>query len=251
MSNAKSPTACVIIIGNEILSGRTQDINLNYIAVKLGAVGIPVREARVIPDVPETIMATVNECRAKYTYVFTTGGIGPTHDDITSECVSAAFGLPHEVHPEALAIMETYYASVGSTVNAARLRMATMPRGAKLIYNTVNSIPSFSIENVYVLAGIPRIMQGMLDGVIPSLEHGKPVVSQSVGCLLREGDLAAALEAIQKQFPDLDIGSYPAVTGDMKGVVLVAKGTDEEAVARAAEEIAKMIVSLGDTPQRM
>lgn len=251
MANEISPTACVIIIGNEILSGRTQDVNLNYIATKLGAVGIPVREARVIPDIPETIIATVNDCRARFTYVFTTGGIGPTHDDITAECISAAFGLPHEVHPEALSILEDHYKATPGAVNPARKRMATMPRGACLIANPVSRVPSFAIGNVYVLAGVPAIMQAMLDGIIPTLPGGPPVVSQSVRCFLREGDIAAPLEAIQKRYPALDIGSYPFVEEGRVGTVLVAKGTDAVAVAEAADAITAMVTAQGDVPQRL
>lgn len=249
MPNIFSPTACVLIIGNEILSGRTQDINLNFIAVKLGEKGIPVREARVIPDIPETIIATVNECRAKYTYVFTTGGIGPTHDDITPECISAAFGLPHELNPEAVAILEDHYKNFPGGVNAARLRMATMPRGAKLIANSVNRVPGFNIGNVYVMAGIPRIMQAMMEGLLPTLQGGAPVVSRSVSCVLREGDIAAALEAIQKRFPEIDIGSYPFTEDDRLLTTLVCKGTDEETVAKAAEAVVEMVRSFGVDPQ--
>lgn len=251
MANNISSTACVIVIGNEILSGRTQDINLNYIATKLGAVGIPVREARVIPDIPETIIATVNDCRARFTYVFTTGGIGPTHDDITAECISAAFGLPHEIHSEALRILEDHYKATPGAVNPARKRMATMPRGACLIANPVSRVPGFCIGNVYVLAGVPAIMQAMLDGIIPTLPAGPPVVSQSVSCFLREGDIAAPLEAIQKRYPALDIGSYPFVDGGKVGTVLVSKGTDAATVAQATDAVVTMVTALGGTPQRV
>src|ERR1019366_5181953 len=154
---AKNPTACVLVIGNEVLSGRTQDANIRFLATRLGEVGIPLREVRVIPDIAETIIATVNEVRAKFDHVFTTGGIGPTHDDITSECIAAAFGVPWEPHPVAFAKMNAAYKP--GDFNAARQRMATMPRGASLIETTVSIAPGFSIGNVHVMAGVPRIMQ--------------------------------------------------------------------------------------------
>src|SRR5271165_1880849 len=158
---AKNPTACVLIIGNEVLSGRTQDANIRFLATKLGDRGIPLREVRIIPDVAETIIATVNEVRAKFNYVFTTGGIGPTHDDITSECIAAAFGVPWEPQPVVLARMEGYYPTGG--LNAARQRMATMPRGAVLIDNGQAIAPGFSMGNVHVMAGVPAIMRAMFE----------------------------------------------------------------------------------------
>src|SRR5271165_4402138 len=154
---AKNPTACVLIIGNEVLSGRTQDANIRFLATKLGDRGIPLREVRIIPDVAETIIATVNEVRAKFNYVFTTGGIGPTHDDITSECIAAAFGVPWEIHAGAFEKMNAAYKP--GDFNAARQRMATMPRGARLIESTASIAPGFAIGNVNVMAGVPRIMQ--------------------------------------------------------------------------------------------
>ena len=173
-----NPTACLLVIGNEVLSGRTQDANIRFLATGLGAIGIPLREVRVIPDVPETIIGTVNEVRAKFDYVFTTGGIGPTHDDITSECVAAAFGVPWEPHPEAWARMERSYKP--GEFNAARQRMATMPRGATLIDNAMSVAPGFQIGNVYVMAGVPRVMQSMFEWLAPRLKGGAPIVSRSV-----------------------------------------------------------------------
>ena len=167
----KNPTACVLIIGNEVLSGRTQDANIRFLATKLGDLGIPVREVRVIPDVPETIVSTVNEVRRKFNYVFTTGGIGPTHDDITSECIAAAFGVPWEPHPVAFARMEKAYKP--GEFNAALQRMGTMPRGAKLIDNAMSVEPGFQMENVYVMAGVPRVMQSMFEWLAPHLQGGQ------------------------------------------------------------------------------
>ncbi len=169
--DATNPTACVVIIGNEVLSGRTQDVNLQFLARRLGEIGIPVREARVIPDTPEAIIGTINEVRARYDHVFTTGGIGPTHDDITSECVAAAFGVRWEPHAEAWARMEKAYKP--GEFNTARQRMATMPRGATLIDNPISTAPGFTLGNVHVMAGVPRIMQAMFARLVPTLSHGR------------------------------------------------------------------------------
>lgn len=242
-----NPVACILVIGNEVLSGRTQDANIKFLATGLGEIGIPVREVRVIPDVPETIISTVNECRAKFDHVFTTGGIGPTHDDITSECVSAAFGVPWEVQPEAWARMEKHYKP--GEFNAARQRMATMPRGASLIDNVVSVAPGFTIGNVHVMAGVPRIMQSMFNWLAPKLEGGTPVASAAVhaGGLL-EGSIAAGLEAIQKRYPDLDLGSYPYYRSTGNGVSLVAKGPDAEAVAACIAEVTVLVREMGKEP---
>jgi molybdenum cofactor synthesis domain-containing protein len=240
-----NPTACVLLIGNEILSGRTQDANLNYLATKLGAAGIPVREARVIPDVPETIINTVNECRAKYTYVFTTGGIGPTHDDITSECVGRAFGRSLEINPQAMAALKAHYDKQGVEINAARARMATVPVGCELIDNPVSGAPGFRLENVFVMAGVPKIMQAMLDMVMPKLQGGPPVVMRIVTCEIREGDLAAELEAIQHRFPQVDIGSYPNMRAGRFITQLICKSSDAAAVEAANSAVVAMVQKLG------
>ncbi|MBE9605572.1 competence/damage-inducible protein A [Acetobacteraceae bacterium H6797] len=248
---SKNPTACLLIIGNEVLSGRTQDANLNFIAKRCSARGITLAEVRVIPDIREVIIGTVNEVRAKFDHVFTTGGIGPTHDDITSECVAAAFGVPWEPHPVAWEKMAKHYAAQNppAEFNAARQRMATMPRGASLIENAVSVAPGFSIGNVHVMAGVPRIMQAMFDTLLPTLTHGVPVTSATVhaGGLL-EGRIAEGLSAIQAKYPTLDIGSYPYYRPSGNGVALVAKGLDEKAVAAASAEIADFIRSMGFEP---
>ena len=242
-----NPTACLLVIGNEVLSGRTQDANIKFIAAGLGEIGIPLREVRVIPDVAETIVATVNECRARFDHVFTTGGIGPTHDDITSECVAAAFGVPWQPHPEAWARMERHYKA--GDFNPARQRMATMPLGAALIDNLVSVAPGFTIGNVHVMAGVPRIMQAMFAALAPTLEGGTPIASRAVhaGGLL-EGDVALGLEAIQKRYPDLDLGSYPYYRATGNGVALVAKGTDGAALDACIAEVAALIGSMGKEP---
>jgi molybdenum cofactor synthesis domain-containing protein len=242
-----NPTACLLVIGNEVLSGRTQDANIKFLAVELGKIGMPLREVRVIPDVPQTIIGTVNECRAKFDHVFTTGGIGPTHDDITSECIAAAFGMPWEPQPEAWARMERHYKP--GEFNAARQRMATMPRGASLIDNPISIAPGFTIGNVHVMAGVPRIMQAMWGTLAPTLEGGTPVQSRAVHSAgLLEGAMAERLGQIQAAYPDLDLGSYPfyRVTGN--GVALVAKGTDPAALDRCIADVAAMITAMGHEP---
>jgi molybdenum cofactor synthesis domain-containing protein len=246
-----NPTACLLIIGNEVLSGRTKDANLQFLATRLGELGIPLREARVIPDVPETIIATVNEVRAKYTYVFTTGGIGPTHDDITAECISRAFDVPWEPNQEAWALMAAHYASrePPTEFNAARQRMATMPRGATLIANPVSVAPGFIIGNVHVMAGVPRIMQAMFEQLAPTLQGGTPVQSRAVHATgMLEGKIAEGLGQIQDQFPQVEIGSYPYYRENGGGVALVAKGIDEAAIDAAIAAIAAYISELGFTP---
>ncbi len=242
-----NPTACLLVIGNEILSGRTQDVNINFLARRLGQIGIPLREVRVIPDVAETIIGTLNEVRARFDHVFTTGGIGPTHDDITSECVAAAFGVPWEIHPDAYAIMNARYAE--GEFNAARQRMATMPRGATLIENSVSAAPGFSIGNVHVMAGVPRIMQAMFDSLALRLEGGAPIISRAVHAMaLLEGAIAADLEAVQKRYPNLDIGSYPFARNGGNGVTIVCKGTDVAAAEAATAEVTELMQRLGFTP---
>jgi molybdenum cofactor synthesis domain-containing protein len=242
-----NPTACLLVIGNEILSGRTQDINIKFLATRLGEIGIPLREVRVIPDIAATIIATVNEVRAAFDHVFTTGGIGPTHDDITSECISAAFGVPWEIHPEAFALMEARYAR--GEFNAARRRMATMPRGATLIKNAISAAPGFSIGNVHVMAGVPRIMQAMFDALAPTLAGGKPVISRAVYAMgLMEGTIAAGLEAIQNRYPELDVGSYPFARDAGHGVAIVSKGTDVTEAEAATADVTALMAGLGLAP---
>jgi molybdenum cofactor synthesis domain-containing protein len=244
---AANPTACLLVIGNEVLSGRTKDANINYLATRLGEIGIPLREVRIIPDVRETIIATLNEVRGKFDHVFTTGGIGPTHDDITSECVAAAFGLPWEPHPEAWVRLERHYKP--GDFNTARQRMATMPRGATLIENAISIAPGFTVENVHVMAGVPRIMQAMFESLAPRLQGGPPIASRAVHADgVMEGRIAEGLEAIQARWPTLDIGSYPYYRMGGGGVALVAKGTDAEAVEAAARDITVLLRALGSHP---
>ena len=242
-----NPTACLLVIGNEVLSGRTQDLNIKFLATGLGQIGIPLREVRVIPDVADTIVTAVNEARARFDHVFTTGGIGPTHDDITSECVAAAFGVPWEPHPEAMARMERHYKPGG--FNAARQRMATMPRGAALIDNAVSIAPGFTIGNVHVMAGVPRIMQAMFTWLAPQLAGGPPIISRAVYAIgLLEGSVAAGLSAVQDRHPGLDLGSYPFYRASGNGVALVAKGPDAADAEAAIAEVTVLIQGMGLEP---
>jgi molybdenum cofactor synthesis domain-containing protein len=242
-----NPTACILVIGNEILSGRTQDANIQFLGRRLGALGIALREVRIIPDVRETIISNVVELRARFDHLLTTGGIGPTHDDITSPCVAEAFGVPWEIHADSFAKLEAYMAP--GSFNAARQRMATLPRGAVPIDNPVSVAPGFSIGNVHVMAGVPRIMQAMFENLAPLLSGGKPVVSASWHADgLLEGTIAEGLEAIQHRFPTLDIGSYPYERFDRRGVSLVSKGSDEDAVFEAAKAVRGLIARLDFIP---
>jgi molybdenum cofactor synthesis domain-containing protein len=247
MSESKNTTACVLIIGNEILSGRTQDSNLQYIGDRLNDLGVRLREARVIPDVPEVIVATVNECRARYDYVFTTGGIGPTHDDITSECIAAAFGVPLHKHPAAMALLAPYYEEGEFT--EARQRMATVPEGAELIHNPVSAAPGFSMENVFVLAGIPSIMQAMFENLTHLLIGGAPMLSRSVRIIIGESVIAEQLGELQRRYPDVDIGSYPAVRRRQFGVSIVMRGTDGAMLDTAMAELKEIVRGLGIEPE--
>jgi molybdenum cofactor synthesis domain-containing protein len=253
LSEDNSLSAAVLVIGDEILSGRTQDTNTATIAKFLGALGIDLLEVRIIADKEEEIAAALNALRARYTYVLTTGGIGPTHDDITADAVGKAFGLPVEHHPEAMALLSKRYAP--GEFNEARQRMARTPRGASLIKNPVSTAPGFQIGNVFVMAGVPKIMQAMLEDVAPRLARGVPVTVRSITVALPEGQIAAPLEAIQRRYPALSIGSYPYFawgTGPSRataGTTLVVRGRDLEAVNEAAGEIEAMARSLGAEPR--
>ncbi|MCX2563830.1 competence/damage-inducible protein A [Acetobacter thailandicus] len=240
-------TAALILIGNEILSGRTRDDNIQFLATGLGELGIPLREIRVIPDVQATIVTTVTEMRARYDEVFTTGGIGPTHDDITAACVAEAFGVPWEFHQPTFELLSKQF---GENFNAARQRMAKFPRGATPIPNSVSGAPGFTIGNVHVMAGVPRIMRAMFTALAPTLQRGLPVMSRTWHTTtLFEGSLAEELEHIQTSYPHLDIGSYPFHRQDgRRGVALVAKGQDEDAVIKAAEAIYELIIKKGGSP---
>jgi molybdenum cofactor synthesis domain-containing protein len=240
------PTAAVIIIGNEILSGRTQDVNLNVIAKQMHDIGVKLIEARVVPDIEEEIIAAVNALRSRATYVFTTGGIGPTHDDITAASIAKAFGVPLVENPEARATLETYYMS--DNLNAARLRMASVPQGAKLIANPISAAPGFQIENVYVMAGVPSVMEIMLASVVKGLQPGPRLHVVTIICAVPEGLLADSLTDVAVRYAELDIGSYPAFQQGKISTSLVLRGTDKTTVATAARAIREIIVRLGGSP---
>ncbi len=242
-----APTGAILVIGNEILSGSTQDINVAFIAKRLGQRGIVLSEVRVVRDDETAIVEAVNALRKKFTYVFTTGGIGPTHDDITSECIAKAFGVPFAILPEAKKRLEDYYAKAGTQVNEARLRMATLPVGSLMIDNPVSAAPGFNIGNVFVMAGVPKIMQAMFDHVDTMIEGGPILLSQTVKCNQKEGDIGKELGDIQKDFPDVEIGSYPHMY-QTPSLSLVMRGTDEARIAAAAEKVKQMIRAKGDQP---
>ncbi|HSZ53152.1 MAG TPA: molybdopterin-binding protein [Caulobacteraceae bacterium] len=243
MDETDRVTAAVLIIGDEILSGRTQDINLNHIARYLGAFGVDLVEARVVPDVKAEIIAALDALRTRWDYVITTGGIGPTHDDITAECVAEAFGVELEEHPEILEMMRERW---GAEPNPARRRMARVPVGGSLVRNPVQGPPGFQIGNVFVLAGVPRIMQGMLEDVGPRLRTGRVVVSRTVRVEgTGESAMAAPLEVLARAHPNLSLGSYPFFTADGFGSNLVVRGRDAEEVARAVEELVAAMAEVG------
>lgn len=228
-------TAAVLIIGDEILSGRTQDTNLNAIARYLGVHGVEVAEARVVGDVEEEIVATVNHLRERYDYLITTGGIGPTHDDITADCVALAFGVPLYEHPEIIAMMESRWQG---ELNAARRRMARVPEGGSLVKNPVQGPPGFQIGNVFVLAGVPSIMRGMLEDVGPRLKGGAVTISRTVRVDgSGEGVIAAPLAAVARAHPTLSLGSYPFFSNEGYGSNLVVRGRDADELAATLVEL--------------
>jgi len=237
-----SPTAALVVIGNEILSGRTRDANIQFFAASLGKIGVPLVEVRVVPDIESEIVDALNTMRTKVTYVFTTGGIGPTHDDITAASVAKAFNVSLVRHQPSADKMEQHY---GDKLNSARLKMADLPEGAEPIETRVTSAPGFLIGNVYVMAGVPIIAKAMFDTVAGSLSRGAPIQSRYVEAHMGEGDLADALTTIQSDFPDVDIGSYPFFRAGKIGLTIVAKGTDNTAIDHVLEEVIQMIQALG------
>jgi molybdenum cofactor synthesis domain-containing protein len=248
MDRAEVPTAAMLAIGDEILSGRTQDTNTNYIARFLAALGIDLREARVVPDVETEIVAAVNALRTRYSYVFTTGGIGPTHDDITADAIAKAFHVSIDYHPEALALIGARY-KLGE-FNEMRRRMARIPAGAVLIRNSVSSAPGFQLENVFVMAGVPMIMRAMLEDVAPRLNKGPPIHTCVVTAPVAEGRIAAALAGIQQRYTNIAVGSYPFYREAGFGTQLVVRGRDSKQADAAATEIENAVRSLGFEPSR-
>jgi len=248
MSEQSAPTACLLLIGNELLSGRTEDRNLAFLGKRLAALGIGLLEARVIADDTDTIVHNVNDCRQRFDYVFTTGGIGPTHDDITSAAIAKAFDVPLQRHPGAEQALRDYY---GEQLNAARLKMTEMPAGAVLIDNPLSGAPGFQMENVFVLAGIPSVMQAMFDALAERLRQGAPIQSRTLTTDRREGEIAERLGKIQARYPDVSIGSYPFFTAKAKGVNIVLRGTDAARTNLAVTELRELIDSLGGNCEEM
>ena len=235
-------TAAFLVIGDEILSGRTKDKNIGFLADYLTALGIDLSEVRIVPDVQAEIVGAVNALRAKYTYVFTSGGIGPTHDDITAEAVAAAFDVPLNLDPRAVAIMEKHYPPGQFT--PARQRMARIPEGADLIENKVSKAPGFRIGNVHVMAGVPAIMQAMMDAVAPTLQTGKKMLSETVAANMPESRIAERLAAIQDAHPETLIGSYPKATDGKFTTQIVIRSRDETILAAAAQDVERAVDDL-------
>ncbi|CTQ67649.1 competence/damage-inducible protein A [Roseibium alexandrii] len=235
-------TAAFLVIGDEILSGRTKDKNIGFLADYLTALGIDLSEVRIVPDVQAEIVGAVNALRTKYTYVFTSGGIGPTHDDITAEAVAAAFDVPLNLDARAVAIMEKHYPPGQFT--PARQRMARIPEGADLIENKVSKAPGFRIGNVHVMAGVPAIMQAMMDAVAPTLQTGKKMLSETVAANMPESRIAERLAAIQDAHPETLIGSYPKATDGKFTTQIVIRSRDETILAAAAQDVARAVDDL-------
>jgi molybdopterin-biosynthesis enzyme MoeA-like protein len=245
MAASRIWTAALVIIGDEILSGRTQDLNLAYLGKWLNLQGIRLAEARVVGDEMGAIVAAVNACRAAHDYVFTTGGIGPTHDDISVDAVAAAFGVPVVLHPKAEAIIRGYY---GDRITEARLRMARVPNGAELIDNPVSGAPGIRIDNVYMLAGVPKITQGMLAGLDGKLEGGAPVLDRTVGAWVAESSVSDLLVAVEREKPGIQIGSYPFWREGRVGANFVVRSQDRDALDDAARRLVSALEAAGHKP---
>ncbi|PHQ71521.1 MAG: competence/damage-inducible protein A [Sneathiella sp.] len=241
----KIVTAAVIVIGDEILSGRTKDKNMLYMAERLNEIGVQLREARIIPDVEAEIVDAVNACRKKYDYVFTTGGIGPTHDDITANAIAAAFNVGIDHHPEAMDILTRHYQTSGIEFNDARKRMARIPDGASLVDNPVSKAPGFQIENVIVMAGVPIIMQAMFEGFADQIHGGAKMLSRTLGVNMPEGKVAAQLGALQEKYPNVSMGSYPYFKQGDVGTNLVFRSIDEGDLNRSFQELSDQLKKEG------
>jgi molybdenum cofactor synthesis domain-containing protein len=238
-------TAALLVIGDEILSGRTKDKNIGHIADHLTAIGIQLKEVRIVPDVEHEIVAAVNTLRAKHTYLFTTGGIGPTHDDITADAVAKAFGVGIDVDERALTPMKAYYAQRGVELTPARLRMARLPFGSELVENSVSIAPGFKLDNVIVMAGVPNIMHVMLEAATKFLKTGKKMLSVGIDLHRPEGEIAAMFEEHQKRYPDVPMGSYPFVRDGKPGTQLVLRSTDAALLAKAESELKMQLAARG------
>ncbi|MEN0000476.1 MAG: competence/damage-inducible protein A [Pseudomonadota bacterium] len=242
--NTQIITAAMVVIGDEILSGRTRDSNAHHLASVMTAIGIDLREVRMVSDDHDTIVETINALRNRYTYVFTSGGIGPTHDDITADAVGAALGLPVEEDEKALAVMAAHYAARNQEFTAARRKMARMPEGAGHIDNPISKAPGFVVGNVHVMAGVPAIFQAMLDNVVPTLRTGRKLQSTSVHCPFGEGKISKPLSEIQDNHPDAIIGSYPAFEEGAFWTEIVIRAGDQDTLAAATADVENMVEAL-------
>jgi len=245
MSEEKVWTAALLVIGDEILSGRTEDKNIAQVARWLNLQGIRLQEVRVVPDVEEAIVAAVNVLRPAYDYVITTGGIGPTHDDITVDSIAAAFGVPVTTDPEARAILEDYYRDRGVPVTEARLRMARVPQGAELIPNPTSGAPGVKMSNVYILAGVPNIAAAMLQGLEGKLQGGRPVTSITVTAHAAESEVAALLKQVQDDHPGVAVGSYPFYRDGGFGADFVVRSDDEGLANTCADDLLERLKAAG------
>jgi len=232
-----NPTAAMLVIGDEILSGRTRDANMHHLAQALTGHGIDLREARVVSDDPDPITGAVRALAATYAHVFTSGGIGPTHDDITADNVARAFGVPIGVREDARALLAVHYARTGHELNEARLRMARIPQGAVLIDNPISAAPGFSLENVHVMAGVPAIFAAMLEDLLPRITGGAPLMSETLVVMRPEGDIAGPFSDLAERFADLSMGSYPFMRDGVLGAQLVIRGTDRARLDAAMAEL--------------
>ncbi|MBD0865156.1 MAG: competence/damage-inducible protein A [Rhodobacteraceae bacterium] len=232
-----NPTAAMLVIGDEILSGRTRDSNMNHLAKELAKHGIDLTEARVVADDRDAIIGTVRALSELYDHVFTSGGIGPTHDDITADCIAAAFDTPIDVRPDAREILAAHYARSNQELNAARLRMARIPDGAALIENPISSAPGFTLRNVHVMAGVPTIFEAMVASILPTLTGGVPLISQSLRVMQGEGTIAGPLGQTAAAFPNLFIGSYPFQKDGVFGTDVIVRGTDPASVHAAMAQL--------------
>ncbi len=241
MSSPATVTAALVVIGDEILSGRTKDVNIGATADFCTELGIELSEVRIVPDIEDEIIAAVNAVRSRYTYVFTTGGIGPTHDDITADAIAKAFGVALPINPEARAMLEARWQQTGTEVNEARLRMARIPEGGTLIVNSVSAAPGFRIGNVHVMAGVPKIMLAMLEAIAPTLQGGRKVHSITIRCGVGEGTIGGPFGRIQQDFPDVMMGSYPQMGRASVMTELVLRSADEARLAEAAARVGDMV----------
>ncbi len=237
-------TAAMLAIGDELLSGRTKDKNIGHLAAILTASGIELSEVRIVPDIEDEIVAALNALRGRYEYVFTSGGIGPTHDDITADAVAKAFGLPCEHDAAAMKLLGESYAARNVEFNTARQRMARMPRGARHIENRVSVAPGFIVENVHVMAGVPSVFEAMVDAVLPGLRTGAKLLSVTIPCPFGEGKIGTALAEIQKAHPDTIIGSYPRMADGSFSVEIVVRSKDQTALDAAREAVEAMVAQL-------